>query len=63
MSNADGGVKYPLRGRASRLKIKRKQVAKQKFIKALKTIAPEMVKIRRFICKANIPNIFKISFS
>ena len=34
MCNVDGGVKYPLRGRASCVKIKRKQVTKEKFIKA-----------------------------
>ena len=34
---------------ASHVKIKRKQVTTQKFINALKTIASEMVKIRRLV--------------
>ena len=46
-----------------RVKIKRKQITKQKLVKALKTIASGMVKIRGLICKINISNISEISFS
>ena len=49
--------------RASRMKIKRKEVRKQRFIKSYKTIASEMVKTRGLISKTNISNISGISFS
>ena len=45
------------------MKKKRKQVTKQKFVKAYKTVESEMVKIRGLISKTDTSNIFEISFS
>ena len=52
----------PFYERASHVKMKRKQATMQMFIKAYKTIASEMVKIRGLISKTNISNFSEISF-
>ena len=52
ISNTEDGVEHPLCGRASRVKIKIKQVTKQKLWGLISLIS-----------KTNISNVFEISFS